>query len=102
MTAPGYKNHKSCKILPKFLPTLHFLKDSHKFAQEPQILQIYYYNVEHFLQVSDNIFAKIAFFCDKFYQKMRCVISTYASPFCQYWVMQLYHFSRSGSFFAGG
>ena len=26
----GYKNHKSCKILPKFSLTLHFLQESYK------------------------------------------------------------------------
>ena len=57
----GYKNHKSCKILPKFSSTLHFLQESYKFVQESQTLQICY-NVEHFLQDSDNIFAKNAFF----------------------------------------
>ena len=57
----GYKNHKSCKILPKFLSTLHFLQESYKFIQESQILQICY-NVEHFLQDSAKIFAKNAFF----------------------------------------
>ena len=43
------------------MPTLLFLQESYKFVQETQILQICY-NVEHFLQDSDNIFAKIAFF----------------------------------------
>ena len=57
----GYKNHKSCKILLKFSSTLHFLQESYKFVQESQTLQICY-NVEHFLQDSDNIFAKNAFF----------------------------------------
>ena len=57
----GYKNHKSCKILSKFQSTLHFLQESYKFAQESQTLQNCY-NVEHFLQDSDNIFAKNAFF----------------------------------------
>ena len=57
----GYKNHKSCKILPKFSSALHFLQESYKFVQESHILQICY-NVEHFLQDSDNIFAKNAFF----------------------------------------
>ena len=57
LTALGYKNHKSCKILPKFSSALHFLQESYKFVQESQILQICY-NVEHFLQDSDNIFAK--------------------------------------------
>ena len=56
----GYRNHKSCKILPKFFPTFHFLQESYKLVQESQILQICY-NVEHFLEYSDNIFAKIAF-----------------------------------------
>ena len=57
----GYKNHKSCKIHPKFLSTLHFLQESHKSVQESQSLQICY-NVDHFLQDFDNIFAKNAFF----------------------------------------
>ena len=61
VSALGYKNHKSCKILPKFSSALHFLQESYKFVQESQILQICY-NVEHFLQDSDNIFAKNAFF----------------------------------------
>ena len=74
----GYRNHKSCKILPKFLPTLHFLQESYKFVQESQILQSCY-NVEHFLQDSDNIFAKIAFLRQKFLQKLQCVISTKSS-----------------------
>ena len=65
----GYKNHKSSKILPKFSSNLHFLQESHKFVQELQILQICYH-VEHFLQDSDNIFAKNAFFRKKFLQKM--------------------------------
>ena len=60
-TSLGDKNHKSCKILPKFSSALHFLQESYKFVQESQILQICY-NVEHFLQDSDNIFAKNAFF----------------------------------------
>ena len=30
----GYKNHKSCKILPKFSSALHFLQESYKFVQE--------------------------------------------------------------------
>ena len=57
----GYKNNKSCKILPKFLSTLHSLQAPYKFVQESQILQICY-NVDHFLQDSVNIFAKNAFF----------------------------------------
>ena len=75
MNTLGYRNHKSCKIQPKFLPTLLFLQESYKFVQEPQILQICY-NVEHFLQDSDNIFAKIAFFRNKFLQKIQSDIST--------------------------
>ena len=55
-----YRNHKSCKILPKFLPTLHFLQESYKFVQESQISQICY-NGEHFSQGFDKNFAKIAF-----------------------------------------
>ena len=61
MHALGYKNHKSCKILPKFSSTSYFLQESYKFEQESQTLQICY-NVEHFLQDSDNTFAKNAFF----------------------------------------
>ena len=52
ITTLGYKNHKSCKIFPKFSPTLHFLQESDKFVQESQNLQICY-DVEHFLQDSD-------------------------------------------------
>ena len=62
------KNHKSCQIVPKFLPTLHFLQEPYKFVQESQILQICY-NVEHFLQDSDNISAKIEFLRKRFLQK---------------------------------
>ena len=51
----GYKNHKSCKVLPKFSSTLHFLQESYKSVQESQYLQICY-GVDHFLQDSDNIF----------------------------------------------
>ena len=43
------------------MSTLHFLQEPDKFVQESQILQICY-NVDHFLQDSDNIFAKNAFF----------------------------------------
>ena len=60
-TSLGYKNHKSCKILPKFSSALHFLQESYKFVQESQILQICY-NVEHFLHDSDNIFCKKCIF----------------------------------------
>ena len=47
---------------------MHFLQESYKFVQESQILQSFY-NVEHVLQDSDNIFAKNAFFGEKFLQK---------------------------------
>ena len=36
---------------------MHFLQESYPFVQESQILQVWY-NVEHFLQESDNIFEK--------------------------------------------
>ena len=58
----------------KFSSTLHFLQESYKFVQESQPLQICY-NVEHFIQNSDNIFAKNSFFGKKFLQKLWCVIS---------------------------
>ena len=54
------------------MPTLLFLQEPYKFVQEPQILQICY-NVEHFLQDSDNSFAIIL---NKFLQKIQCDIST--------------------------
>ena len=63
----GYKNRKSCKILPKFLPTLHFLQESYKIVQEPQILQICY-NVEYFLQ-EITFLQKLHFFRNEFLQK---------------------------------
>ena len=67
---PRLQNHKSCKILPKFSSTVYFLQKSYKFVQESQIFQICY-NVEHFVQRSDNIFAKkCIFFREKFSQKM--------------------------------
>ena len=50
---PGYKNnHKSRKILLKFLQTLHFLEESHKFVRESQFLQDWYIAPLHFLQDS--------------------------------------------------
>ena len=64
----GYKDHKSREILPKFSPTLHFLQEFHTFMQESQILQSCY-NVEHFLQDSDNISAKIPFCVRSLYKK---------------------------------
>ena len=54
---------------------MHFLQESYEFVRKTQILQICY-SVEHFLQESDNIFAKGAFICKKVLQKMRCVTST--------------------------
>ena len=62
------QNHKFCKFWPKFLPIIHFLQDSYKFVQESRILQKCY-NVEHFLQESDNIFAKFAPHCKNSYKK---------------------------------
>ena len=47
--------------LAKFSSTLHLLQESYKFVQESQTLQTCY-NVEHFLQDSNNIFAKNTFF----------------------------------------
>ena len=38
---------------------MHFLQESYEFVRKTQILQICY-SVEHFLQESDNIFAKVA------------------------------------------
>ena len=70
-----FQNHKFCKIRPNFLPIMHFLQESYEFVRKTQILQICY-SVEHFLQESDNIFAKFASICKKFLQKMRCVTST--------------------------
>ena len=44
---------------------MHFLQESHKFVQESQIPQNCY-NVEHFLQKSDNILTKLAYIRKKF------------------------------------
>ena len=66
----GYKNHKSCKILPKFLPTLHFLQESYKFVRESQFLQDWYIAL-YFLQDSCKNFAKFAYFIQKFLQNLR-------------------------------
>ena len=64
------------QILPNSSEILaNFLQESYKFVQESQILQSCY-NVEHFLQDSDNILAKIAFLRQKFLQRLQCVIST--------------------------
>ena len=75
MNALVFQNHKFCKIRPNFLQIMHFLQESYEFVRKTQILQICY-SVEHFLQESDNIFAKFASICKKFLQKMRCVTST--------------------------
>ena len=69
-------NHKFCKILPKFSSTLHFLQDSYKFVQKLQIFQTCYNVEQNFLQNSNDIFAKNAFFVRNYYKKMWCVIST--------------------------
>ena len=54
----------------KFSSTLHFLQESYKFVQESQPLQICY-NVEHFLQNSDNIFVlQNAFFWEEILTKI--------------------------------
>ena len=50
------------------MSTLHFLQESYKFVQESQILQVCY-NVDHFLQDSDDIFAKMHFFARSSYKK---------------------------------
>ena len=74
----GYKNHKSCKILPKFLPTLHFLQESYKFVRKSQFLQDWY-KAQYFLQNSCKNFAKFAYFIQKFLQNLRfsiLIIST--------------------------
>ena len=47
---------------------MHFLQESYKFVQESQTLQICY-NVEHFLEDSDNISAKNAFLVRNSYKK---------------------------------
>ena len=70
MKSLGYKNHKSCKILPKFLPTLHFLQESYKFVRKSQFLQDWYI-AQYFLQNSCKNFAKFAYFIQKFLQNLR-------------------------------
>ena len=57
----------------EFLVSFAFLQESYKFVQESQILQICY-NVEHFLQDSDNIFAKNAFLVRDSYKKCDVLI----------------------------
>ena len=54
---------------------MHFLQESYEFVRNTQFLQACC-SVEHFLQESDNIFAKFASICKKLLQKMRCVTST--------------------------
>ena len=63
-----FQNHNFCKIRPNFSPIMHFLQESYEFVQKSQILQVCY-SVEHFLQESDNIFAKFVSICKKFLQK---------------------------------
>ena len=46
---------------------MHFLQESYEFVRKSQILQVCY-SVEHFLQESDNIFAKFVSICKKFLQ----------------------------------
>ena len=53
-----YKNHKPCKILPKFSPNLHFLQESYTFFAT--LLQSRRFLI--FLQDSNNLFAENAFF----------------------------------------
>ena len=65
---------------------MDFLQESYEFVRKTQILQICY-SVEHFLQESDNIFAKFASICKKFLQKMRCYfdqkfVQDFLDPFC--------------------
>ena len=62
---------------------MHFLLESYEFVQKSQILQVCY-NVERFLQESDNIFAKFVSICKKFLQKIRCVVST-KNSFKTFW-----------------
>ena len=50
---------------------MDFVQVFSNFVQESSILQACY-NVELFLQDSDNIFAKLASIREKFLQKMRC------------------------------
>ena len=50
----GYKNHKSCKILPKFSLTLHFLQESYKLYKNRKFC--------NFVTIS-NISYKILIIC---------------------------------------
>ena len=56
------------------MSTLHFLQEPYQFVQESQTLQICY-NVDHFLQDSDNIFAKNACFSQEVLTKKCDVLS---------------------------
>ena len=47
---------------------MHFLQESYEFVQKPQIFLVCY-SLEHFLQESDNTFAKFASICKKFVTK---------------------------------
>ena len=66
---------------------MHFLQESYEFVQKSQILQVCY-SVEHFLQESNNIFAKFASICKKFLQKnAMCYfdqkfVQDFLDPFC--------------------
>ena len=73
--SPRLQESQILQSSSEILASFAFLQDSYKFVQESQILQICY-NVEHFLQDSDNISAKIALLRKKFVQKKRCVIPT--------------------------
>ena len=63
-----FQNHKFRKIRPEFLSIMHILQESYEFVQKSQILQVCY-SVEHFLQESDNIFAKFVSICKIFLKK---------------------------------
>ena len=74
MTTLGYKNHKSCQMLPKFLPTLRFLQESHMFVKESKFLQDW--NIAlYFLQ---DTFAKFLSVIENFYKNafLTFIIST--------------------------
>ena len=74
---PRLQESQILQILSKFLSTLHFLQESYKFVQESQILQICY-NVDHFLQDSDNIFCKKwIFFARNPYKKCDVLIQEF-------------------------
>ena len=64
----GYKNHKSCKILPKFLSTLHFLQESYKFVQESQTLKFVTMSIISY-KILITFLQKMHFFSRSFYKK---------------------------------